>query len=104
MDAEYANRKIGSSSAKKRQEKGHGTHSFSTDTRLDFFEAYRIYSMRWAIEVCFSEMKGLLRLGKCQCRNFSSQIASISLTLMQYNILSPHQEVCEAYETIGGLF
>ena len=30
---------------------------FPTDTRLDFFEAYRIYSMRWAIEVCFSEMK-----------------------------------------------
>lgn len=24
----------------------------------------RIYSMRWAIEVCFSEMKGLLKLGK----------------------------------------
>ena len=59
--------------------------------------------MRWAIEVCFSEMKGLLRLGKCQCRNFSSQIASISLTLMQYNILS-HIKRFEAYDTIGGLF
>ncbi|UKI18481.1 MAG: transposase [Bacteroidales bacterium] len=94
--------KSGSSSAK-RGRKGAWNAFLSTDTRLDFFEAYRIYSMRWAIEVCFSEMKGLLRLGKCQCRNFSSQIASISLTLMQYNILS-HIKRFEAYETIGGLF
>lgn len=72
-------------------------------TGLNFFEAYRIYSMRWAIEVCFSEMKGLLKLGKCQCLNFSSQIASISLTVMQYNILSFIKRF-EAYETIGGLF
>ena len=59
--------------------------------------------MRWDIEVCFSEMKGLLKLGKCQCRNFSSQIASVSLTMMQYNILSFIKRF-EAYETIGGLF
>lgn len=71
--------------------------------RTELFEAYRIYSMRWAIEVCFSEMKGLLKLGKCQCLNFSSQIASISLTVMQYNILSFIKRF-EAYETIGGLF
>lgn len=62
-----------------------------------------VYSMRWAIEVCFSEMKGLLKLGKCQSRNFSSQIASVSLTMMQYNILSFIKSF-EAYETIGGLF
>lgn len=62
-----------------------------------------IYSMRWAIEVCFAEMKGLLGLGKCQCRNFSTQIASVSLTMMQYNILSFIKRF-EAYETIGGLF
>ena len=62
-----------------------------------------IYSMRWAIEVCFAEMKGLLGLGKCQCRNFSAQIASVSLTMMQYNILSFIKRF-EAYETIGGLF
>ena len=62
-----------------------------------------VYTMRWAIEVCFSEMKGLLKLGKCQSRNFSSQIASVSLTMMQYNILSFIKSF-EAYETIGGLF
>ncbi len=102
MDAEYANRKIRIFFCK-RGRKGAWNAFLSTDTRLGFFEAYRIYSMRWAIEVCFSEMKGLLRPGKCQCRNFSSQIASISLTLMQYNILF-HIKRFEAYETIGGLF
>ena len=102
MDAEYANRKIRIFFCK-RGRKGAWNAFLSTHTRLDFFEAYVIYSMRWAIEVCFSEMKGLLRLGKCQCSNFSSQIASISLTLMQYNILS-HIKRFEAYETIGGLF
>ncbi|UKI17929.1 MAG: transposase [Bacteroidales bacterium] len=93
MDAEYANRKNPDLLLQKEAGKGHGTHSFPLTPDWTSFEAYRIYSMRWAIEVCFSEMKGLLRLGKCQCRNFSSQIASISLTLMQYNILFPHQEV-----------
>ncbi len=33
--------------------------------------------MRWAIEVSFAEAKRLLNLGKCQCRDFASQIASI---------------------------
>ena len=102
IDAEYANRKIRIFFCK-RGRKGTWNAFLSTNTGLNFFEAYRIYSMRWAIEVCFSEMKGLLKLGKCQCLNFSSQIASISLTVMQYNILSFIKRF-EAYETIGGLF
>ena len=102
IDAEYANRKIRIFFCK-RGRKGTWNAFLSTNIGLDFFEAYRIYSMRWAIEVCFSEMKGLLKLGKCQCRNFSSQIASVSLTMMQYNILSFIKRF-EAYETIGGLF
>ena len=102
MDAEYANRKIRIFFCR-RGRKGAWNAFLTTNTGLDFFEAYRIYSMRWAIEVCFSEMKGLLKLGKCQCRNFSSQIASISLTMMQYNILS-YIKRFESYETIGGLF
>ena len=60
---------------------------FTTDTELDFFKAYEIYAMRWSIEVSFAEMKGLLNLGKCQVRNFTEQIASISLCILQYNIL-----------------
>lgn len=52
---------IGKSASSSVKEDGKGTWNafLSTDTGLDFFEAYRIYSMRWAIEVCFSEMKGL---------------------------------------------
>lgn len=87
----------------KRGRKGTWNALLTTNTTLQFLEAYRIYAMRWAIEVCFAEMKGLLKLGKCQARNFSSQIASISITMMQYNLLSCLKRF-ESYETIGGLF
>lgn len=75
----------------------------TTNYKLDFMEAYRIYSKRWAVEVFFKEAKGLLGLGKSQCRDFASQIASISITLLQYNILSTVKRFA-AYQTIGGLF
>ena len=40
--------------------------------------------MRWAIEVSFAEAKRLLNLGKCQCRDFASQIAStVELTVTE---------------------
>lgn len=81
--------------------KWHGL--LTTNTALDFFSAYRIYAMRWAIEVSFEEMKGYLGLGKCQARNFTAQIASISLTMLQYNILC-FMKRFDSYETIGGLF
>ena len=42
-------------------------------------------------------------MGKCQCRDFGSQIASISLNMLQYNLLS-YVKRFESYETIGGLF
>lgn len=51
----------------------------------------------------FHECKSLLKLGKCQCRDFGSQIASISLNALQYNLLSCAKRF-ESYETIGGLF
>ena len=75
----------------------------TTNTELDFFKAYEIYAMRWSIEVCFAEMKGRLNLGKCQARNFTEQIASISLCILQYNILG-YVKRFNSYETIGGLF
>lgn len=37
----------------------------TTDIRLEFLEAYRIYAQRWSLEVVFKEAKGLLGLGKC---------------------------------------
>ena len=75
----------------------------TTNRRIDFFEAYRIYSKRWSLEVVFKESKGNLGLGKYQMRNFSSQIAMTAITTMQYNILSTTKRFSD-YETIGGLF
>ena len=75
----------------------------TTNIKLDFFEAYHIYSMRWSIEVFFKEAKSLLGLGKSQSRNFAAQIASISVTVLQYNILGTVKRFT-SYETIGRLF
>ena len=83
--------------------KGEWKALLSTDVTLIPFKAYRIYSMRWSIEVCFHECKSLLKMGKCQCLDFGSQIASISLNILQYNLLS-YVKRFESYETIGGLF
>lgn len=83
--------------------KGEWKALLSTDTTLTPYKAYQIYSMRWSIEVSFHECKSLLGLGKCQCRDFGSQIASISLNMLQYNLLS-YVKRFESYETIGSLF
>lgn len=70
---------------------------------LNFLEAYKIYSMRWSLEVVFKDCKQNLRLGKYQMLNFSSQIAMTVITAMQYNLLSTARRFTD-YETIGGLF
>ena len=75
----------------------------TTNLKLGFFEAYRIYSRRWSLEVSFKESKQNLGLGKYQMRNFSSQIAMTAITAMQYNLLSTARRFSD-YETIGGLF
>lgn len=83
----------------------HGAWSglITTNTRLDFFEAYRIYALRWSQEVTFKESKGLLGMGKCQAKDFAEQIAHTSIVALQYNILSLVKRFND-YETIGGLF
>ena len=83
--------------------KGEWNALLSTNTARGAYEAYKIYSRRWAIEVSFAEAKRLLNLGKCQCRDFASQIASISLCMLQYNTLG-YVKRYESYETIGGVF
>ena len=57
----------------------------------------------WSQEVIFKESKGLLGLGTCQSANFAAQIASTSLVVLQYNILSTVKRFMD-YETIGELF
>ena len=75
----------------------------TSDLKLDAKEAFKLYSIRWVIEVAHKEMKQNLKLGKNQCRDFAGQIAGVSLCVLQYNILS-YVKRNESYETIGGLF
>ena len=85
--------------------KGNGSWNalITTDMGIDAKRAFELYARRWCIEVAHKEMKGLLNLGKCQCVDFAGQIASLSLCMIQYNILGTVKRF-EAYETIGGLF
>jgi hypothetical protein len=87
----------------RRGKQGKWNGLITTDLSLDFFEAYRIYSQRWALEVVFKDSKSMLGLGKCQARDFASQIACTSLVAIQYNLLSVVKRF-NAYETIGALF
>ena len=87
----------------KRGRKGNWNGLLTTDLSLSFPEAYRIYARRWATEVAYKDCKTLLNFGKCQSVHFAAQIASFTLTMMQYNILCTVKRF-EAYETIGGLF
>lgn len=75
----------------------------TTNVKLDFLSAYEIYAMRWAIEVFFSDAKRHLGLADCSARDFSSQIAHISLVMIRYNLLASIKRTHD-YETIGGLF
>jgi hypothetical protein len=75
----------------------------TTNTVLDFESAFEIYATRWAIEVFFKECKQLLRLGKCESRHFEAQIASATLCILQYNVLSVVKRF-DGYESFGALF
>lgn len=87
----------------RRGKQGSWNGLITTDLSLDFFETYRIYAQRWSLEVVFKDSKSLLGLGKCQARDFASQIACASLAAIQYNLLSVVKRF-NAYETIGALF
>lgn len=75
----------------------------TTDLKLNFEQAYRIYSTRWSIEVFFKESKQYLGLGKCQSQDFDAQIASTTICMVQYNLLSVAKRFT-AYESLGELF
>lgn len=75
----------------------------TTNIGLGFLRAYEIYAMRWSIEVFFSDSKRLLGLADCSARDFSSQIAHVSLVMIRYNLLASIKRSMD-YETIGGLF
>lgn len=75
----------------------------STDTKLSFIKMLEIYAIRWSIEVFFKESKQLLFLGKDQSTDFDSQIASTTLTMMQYILISVKYRF-DNYESKGALF
>lgn len=75
----------------------------TTDVKLDFFRAYEIYAMRWAIEVFFSDSKRLPSLAECSARDFSSQIAHVALVMIRYNLFAMSKRTHDN-ETIGALF
>jgi len=75
----------------------------TTNTKLTFNEACKIYSNRWLIEVYFKKKKQHLGLGKCQAQDFDAQIASTTLCMLQYNVLSEIKWFHD-YETLGELF
>ena len=83
----------------KRGRNGHRNGLLTTDLSLSFLKAYRTY----ATEVAYHDCKQLLDFGRCQSVHFSAQIASFTLTMMQYNILCTVKRF-EAYETVGELF
>ncbi len=84
----------------RRTRNGDWTGLMTTNTKLNFVEAYHIYSMRWSIEVFFKEAKSLLGLGKSQVRDFVSQIAGISITILHLGTVKRFK----SYEPIGRLF
>lgn len=75
----------------------------TTDLSLDFARAYRIYAMRWGIEVFYSDSKKYLRLAGCESTGFNQQLAHVSVACMQYAIMSFVKRVYD-YDTIGGVF
>ena len=74
----------------------------TTNNDLEFEEAYRIYSIRWSVEV-FKEAKNYLRLGKSQLLDFDAQIADTTISMIQYNILSLAKRLL-VYQSLGELF
>lgn len=75
----------------------------TTDTSLDFFKAWEIYSRRWSLEVVFKDCKTYLGFGKCQSTSFASQIAAATICAIQYSLLSTARRFSD-YETIGEIF
>jgi len=75
----------------------------TTDLELNFEQAYKIYSIRWSIEVFFKEAKQYLGLGKSQSQDFDAQIATTTICMLQYNLLSVARRFTD-YESLGNLF
>ena len=61
------------------------------------------YQIRWSIEVFFKDAKQNLYLGKCQSVDFDTQIAAVSISLMNYMLLALFKRF-QSYESLGEIF
>jgi hypothetical protein len=75
----------------------------TTNINLSFACMVEIYHIRWTIEVFFKEAKQLLKLGNCQSNNFDGQIASATIILIQYILLTLRYRI-DTYESKGVLY
>lgn len=75
----------------------------TTNCDISYEKAVQIYTMRWTIEVFFRESKQLFNLGKSYSSDFDGQIADITISMMQYIVMSLHKRV-NYYESMYGLF
>jgi hypothetical protein len=87
----------------KTSRKGKWNVLLTTNLELGFEQAYQIYSIRWSVEVFFKESKQYLGLGKCQSQDFDAQIASTTICMVQYNLLSVAKRFTD-YESLGEMF
>jgi len=87
----------------KTSRKGKWNVLLTTNQKLDFEQAYKIYSIRWSVEVFFKESKQYLGLGKCQSQDFDAQIAHTTICMIQYNLLSVAKRFTD-YESLGEMF
>ena len=87
----------------KTSRKGKWNVLLTTNQELGFEQAYKIYSIRWSVEVFFKESKQYLGLGKCQSQDFDAQIASTTICMLQYNLLSVAKRFTD-YESLGEMF
>jgi len=83
--------------------KGKWNVLLTTNLALNFEQAYKIYAIRWSVEVFFKESKQYLGLGKCQSQDFDAQIAHTTICMIQYNLLSVAKRFTH-YESLGELF
>lgn len=75
----------------------------TTDLSLNFIAVLEIYQIRWGIEVFFRDSKQYLELGGCMSSNFDAQIASVSLAMVRYMMLSYCKRV-NYQSSLGDLF
>jgi len=60
----------------------------SIDRRLQAATVVKIYTKRWAVEVCFKECKQMLDLGKDQSNSFQAQVFATTVSFLRYAVLN----------------